>query len=125
MKETEERIIAVCGLELHWVSPAPGIARRQGSSPDAGRWWHAEGWLEEGEGVDEVLARGPHCLGCRGDRSKHWSANCWILQCCVDEKGLASCHACDAFPCERLVEWSKESPEYAEALNRLQSMREV
>ena len=129
MYETEERIIAVCGLDC------TGCPLRRASLGDVEAaqmlvgWWQAEGWLKEDEGVDVVLARGPHCLGCRGDRSKHWSAECWILQCCVDEKGLASCHECDVFPCERLFEWVQNPPpgqgdKYEEALDRLRSMRE-
>ncbi len=30
-----------------------------------------------------------HCDGCRGDRLKHWSANCWILKCCVDDTSFS------------------------------------
>jgi hypothetical protein len=81
------------------------------------------GWLAEGEGVEEVLARSMYCPGCRGDRSVHWSADCWILQCCVDEQGLDHCSQCARFPCERLVEWAEGSEAYSTALARLHCMR--
>ncbi len=66
-----------------------------------------------------VDPRDVRCKGCRGDRECHWSANCWILQCCIDEKGLDFCNECHEFPCERLVEWSKKDKRYMEALSWL------
>jgi hypothetical protein len=125
MKEIQEQITAVCGLDC------AGCPLRKASLGDVEAaqslvgWWKGEGWLKEGEGAAEILARGPLCLGCRGDRSAHWSPDCWILKCCVDEKGLASCHECDVFPCQRLTERAKESAGYAQALDRLQSMQAV
>ena len=83
------------------------------------RWW-----LCENEGMSEVIQRSMYCTGCRGDRSVHWSPDCWILKCCVDKKGLDFCHECDVFPCKQLDEWSMENKQYAQALERLQRMRE-
>ncbi len=120
-----KEMTAVCGLDcaacgllkasLGDVQAAEGLAG----------WWKSEGWLAEHEGAAEVLARGPHCLGCRGDRATHWSANCWILQCCVDDRGLASCHEGDDFACERLVDWAAQNDGYTAALNRLRRLREA
>ena len=62
------------------------------------------------------------CLGCLGPRDKHWSAECWILTCCVDDKGLSSCSACSDFPCQRLEEWGRSRATYGKALGRLRSM---
>jgi hypothetical protein len=44
--------------------------------------------LKEEEGADELMAYGPFCISCRGNRATHWSADCQILKCCVDDKGL-------------------------------------
>ena len=44
-------------------------------------------WLRKERDV-EVKVEDVHCLGRSGDRAKHWSPDCWILKCCVDEKGL-------------------------------------
>jgi len=79
-------------------------------------------WFKK-ERNEDVKLEDIHCLGCKGDRTKHWSADCWILKCCVDEKGLEFCCECDMFPCEKLVQWSKGSKEYGDALNRLKEMR--
>ena len=123
-----EKMIAVCGLDCAGC----GLYKASLGDVEAAQslvgWWKGEGWLKEDEGVDEVLARGPHCLGCGGDRSKHWAANCKILHCCVDQKGLTSCHECDDFVCERLEEWAQnahpiQSAKYAKALDRLRGMR--
>lgn len=62
------------------------------------------------------------CQGCRGERSKCWSDDCWIWQCCVAERKLASCAQCAGFPCDRLVEWAAGSERYTRALERLRAM---
>jgi len=64
-----------------------------------------------------------HCFGCRGYRKMHWSADYWILECCLDKKGLAFCYECYEFPCEKLIESSKQNSDYAEDFNRLKEMR--
>lgn len=120
----DEQLIAVCGLDCS------GCLLRKASLGDVeaaeglAGWWKSEGWLKEDEGAAEVLARGPHCLGCRGDRSAHWSADCWILKCCVDEKRLSFCYECNVFPCEKLSEWATQNEGYTQALNCLKQMRE-
>jgi hypothetical protein len=80
------------------------------------------GWLSEGEGVAEAAAKKLLCPGCHGDRTAHWSPDCWILQCCVDQKHLRDCSQCTTLPCDRLVEWSKTDDSYGKALARLQSL---
>jgi hypothetical protein len=121
--EESERLIAVCGLDCA-ACPLLKAATDEGAAQHLVGWFKHEGWLKEHEGVAEVMARGPYCKGCRGDRSIHWSANCWILKCCVDDKGLRFCHECDAFPCQRLKDWSTENEQYAQALERLRRMRQ-
>jgi hypothetical protein len=118
------KAIAVCGIDC---TQCPLLKASQGDTQAAEHlagWWRGEGWLKEDEGAAEVLERGPHCIGCRGDRSTHWSANCWILKCCVDDRGLDSCHECDDFACEQLVQWAAQNDSYTEALNRLRRMVE-
>jgi hypothetical protein len=118
-----EEMIAVCGLDcVQCALRGASLGDRDAAERLVG-WWRSMAWLEEDEGADEVIARGPHCLGCRGDRSTHWSPDCWILKCCVDERGLDSCHLCGLFPCEQLVEWAKDNDGYSAALDRLRGLR--
>jgi hypothetical protein len=124
VEETREQIIAVCGLDCILCPLRRASLGDIEAAQDLAGWWKKEGWLKEGEGVSEVLERGPHCQHCRGDRSVHWSPECWILKCCVDEKEIEFCYECDDFPCEQLSEWAKKETIYTEALNRLRSMRE-
>lgn len=123
MEETSKQMIAVCGLDCGSCD-----IRRVPTDPEAAQrvvaWFKEMGWLEEDEGVSEVIQRSMYCTGCRGDRSVHWSSDCWILQCCVDDRGLTFCYECDVFPCERLNDWAQQSARYTRALNRLQHMRD-
>jgi hypothetical protein len=86
-------------------------------------WYREMGWLGEGEGVETAVEKKMYCTGCHGDREIHWSSDCWILKCCVDERGLDHCNECPEFPCSKLVEWSEQSSKYKEALERLSSLR--
>jgi len=78
-------------------------------------------WLKSEMNI-EVRKEDIRCSGCKGNRAEHWSPDCWILKCCVDDKGLEYCSQCEVFPCEKLVERSKESERYKDALNRLRNM---
>ena len=107
-------MIAVCGLEcdkcdILQATNDPKMAQE------------IAGWFKK-ERNEDVKLEDIRCLGCKGDRAKHWSPDCWILQCCVDKKGLEFCHECNEFPCERLNQWSNSSERYQEALNRLKGM---
>lgn len=108
-------MIAVCGLEcgkcdIFQASNSPEIAQQIAE------------WFKK-ERDTEVKMEDIRCSGCRGDREKHWSPDCDILTCCVDEKGLEFCCECDSFACEKLEEWARGSKRYQEALNRLKKMR--
>jgi len=109
------QIIAVCGLncsecDISQASNNPEIAQE------------IVDWFKK-EKDTEVKIEDIRCSGCKGDRKKHWSLDCWILKCCVDKKGLEFCNQCADFPCEKLDQWAKESKGYEEALNRLKEMK--
>ena len=89
------------------------------------RWFKSQGWLSENEGMPEVIKRKMYCTGCLGSRETHWSADCWILQCCVDDKHLDNCSQCPDFPCERLIEWSKKDDSYADAFRNLKILNDT
>lgn len=124
MEEIKGQMIAVCGLDCNVCPLRRASLGDIKAAQDLAAWWKQEGWLEEDEGASDVLERGPHCQHCRGDRSVHWSPDCWILKCCFDDKGLEFCYECELFPCERLSEWAKGNASYTQALERLHLMRE-
>lgn len=108
-------MIAVCGLDcskcdILEASTNPEVAQKIAD------------WFRKEKNID-VKVEDIRCMGCRGDRTKHWSPDCWILQCCVDKKRLEFCSECGDFPCEKLIEWSKGDKRYEEALTRLKGMR--
>ncbi|MCK5181168.1 MAG: DUF3795 domain-containing protein [Dehalococcoidia bacterium] len=108
--------IGACGLicegcEILEASSNPELAR---SNAD---------WLQQ-HGYPQVRPEDVHCSGCKGDRATHWSADCWILLCCVDKKGLEFCYECQDFPCSRLNEWAKGNKRYEKAVGRLKEMKE-
>jgi hypothetical protein len=121
MSMEERAMMAVCGLDCGGceIRLAPTDAR---AAEQVVAWFQEMGWLQADEGIDEALERDMYCQGCHGDRTAHWSADCWILQCCVDEKGLSFCYECPSFPCEPLRGWAKENEAYARALRRLQEV---
>jgi hypothetical protein len=82
-------------------------------------WFRSQGWLAECEGMGQVIERQMYCTGCLGSRETHWSADCWILHCCVDERGHSNCTQCELFPCPRLIDWAGQNESYAAALARL------
>lgn len=104
-------LIAPCGLDcracdIYQAAHDPDAAVRL-----------AEAFRAEGRA--DAVPEWFRCEGCPGDREAHWSSDCGILACCVDDRGLASCAACDDFSCRRLEEWATRSPRYAAALERL------
>ena len=119
--------IAACGLDCEACS-IRRLPFDEAAAKTCVDWYREMGWLKPTEGRDEALERGMTCNGCKGDRAVHWSVDddgtvsCWILSCCVDEKGLEFCSDCDEFPCDRLVDWSKENDGYVKAFERLTSM---
>lgn len=115
-------MIAVCGLDCS-VCDIRRVPIDSAAAQRVVSWFRDQGWLAQDEGVNEIIQRSMYCKGCRGDRFVHWSPDCWILRCCVDEKGLDFCSECEEFPCLRLREWAR-SGKYAQALQRLYAMRE-
>ncbi len=107
--------IAVCGLDcasecdIYRATFDPSVAQRL-----------LEGFRAEGR--TDAKLEWFHCDGCRGERSKCWSDDCWIWQCCAAEHKLEHCAQCAEFPCARLAKWAAGSARYARALERLKGM---
>lgn len=117
----EQEMMAACGLLC-----GPCSIRRMPFDDSAAKgvvkWFKEMGWLKEDKGVEEAIEKEMYCRGCHGDRSIHWSPDCWILKCCVDDKELEYCYECGDFPCDRLVDWSKKKDSYAAGLERLKQL---
>ncbi|MFO7742264.1 MAG: DUF3795 domain-containing protein [Anaerolineae bacterium] len=113
---------AVCGLDCGTCE-----IRRARTDPGAAQvvvaWFQAMGWLEEDEGISEVIERGMTCTGCRGDRELHWSPDCSLLHCCVDESHLQHCAQCDEFVCEKLEAFANDGQaHHREAVEHLKQI---
>ncbi len=118
-----ENSIAVCGLECDKCSIY--LADKDETTAEGILdWFKKEGWRSETITVQEFMREGALCEGCRTDSTegKHWSANCEIKICCIEDKQLDSCHLCSEFICELLYKWSKENEVYTKALNRLKQL---
>jgi len=107
--------LGACGIncsncDIHLATNNEEIAQRL-----------AKGFSEKGI-IPDATPDMFKCGGCRGDRSMHWSEDCWILKCCVDDRGQENCSQCSDFPCGKLEEWSLENEKYEKAFNRLQSL---
>ncbi len=120
-----EHRIAVCGLEcdkcdIYLCDENEEIATHLLS------WFKKEGWRTEDTTVQDFMNEGKQCGGCRGDSNvAHWSSGCEILNCCLDEKQLDSCHICPDFECEKLTAWGNKSEKYSQALYRLRELKSV
>jgi hypothetical protein len=112
----DNEMIAVCGLECHRCDILRATDDKK-IAQETVDWFKRE--LNQDIKLEDV-----HCMGCREDRAKHWSPDCWILHCCADQKGLEYCYQCGEFPCQKLTEWSKSSERYKQALNRLRHLSE-
>ncbi len=122
MNDPNTPLIAACGLDCTGCD----IRRVPFEAEAAGRvvaWFKEEGWLKQDEGISEVIDRSMYCQGCRGSRAVHWTPDCWILKCCVDEQGLDDCGQCARFPCPRLADRAAGSSRYAKGWARLECMR--
>lgn len=117
----DEGWMAACGLDCEAceIRLAPGDAAAARVVVD---WFKRQGWLAEDEGMAQVMERKMYCTGCLSEREVHWSADCWILECCLDQRGHRSCAQCEAFPCPRLVAWAGQNHGYAAALARLREL---
>jgi len=121
MSSDDDVMMAACGLLCGECD-----IRRMPLDDEAARitidWYREMGWLTKDEGVKEAVEKNMICTGCHGDRSTHWSPDCWILKCCVGTKDLKHCHQCTDFPCEKLKEWSKQNAGYTKAFERLKQL---
>jgi hypothetical protein len=122
---TDSNWIAACGLDCE-ACEIRRLPFDENAAATCVAWYRKMGWLGEEEGVEDALAREMTCRGCHGDRSVHWSVEedgiCWILECCVDRRGHEHCSECEEFPCEHLVDWSKQNAGYGRAFGRLEQM---
>ncbi len=115
-------VIGACGLLCHECSIHKATEDEE-IAKEVRDWFVEMGWLNGNVNIDEFMKDGPYCSGCHGDREKHWSPTCWILDCCVDDKGLDNCSQCSDFPCSKLENWAMENDGYKEALERLKQMK--
>lgn len=120
MAQSDAEMLAACGLDC---DPCP--IRRVPFDAEAAEkmvaWFRQMSWLEEAEDVAEAVERGMYCNGCQGDRSVHWSDNCEILLCCVDEKHQQHCGECqELMSCDKLEAFaSGGDTHHKEAVDRL------
>ena len=112
MQRSEQ--ITVCGLncgdcDIYQAGSDPALAK------------NISDWYKRERNKD-IPPAAIHCSGCVGDRAQHWSGDCEILKCAVDQRGLLFCSGCSEFPCERLTKWASRHERYREGLARLKVM---
>lgn len=114
MNEKKQQKISVCGLDcgncdIYNASNNPEIAH-QLVKQFQGAW-------------EDVKAEDFHCNGCRSNKTQCWTPDCWIRECCVNNKNLEYCYECQEFPCIKLKKWANKSERYGTALNQLKKMK--
>jgi len=81
-------------------------------------------WFKANLGKD-IVPGDIGCTWCRGEREGHWSTDCWILKCCMDDRSLKHCSECPDFACGKLEEWAARNGRYTAALVRLRGMHDT
>jgi uncharacterized protein DUF3795 len=120
MAQTETEMLAACGLDCG-PCPIRQIPRDAQAAEGAIAWFKEMGWLQAAEGVAEAIERKMYCNGCQGDRSVHWSDNCRVMLCCVDEKHHQHCGQCEALMrCDKLEAFAGDGQaHHKDAVDRL------
>lgn len=102
MAKKYPEMLAACGIDCG-NCPIRLIPIDEEAAQGAINWFKEMGWLREDEGVAEAIERNMFCNGCQGDRSVHWSDNCQIMLCCVDEKHKQHCGQCpELLTCDKI-----------------------
>jgi hypothetical protein len=114
-------MMAVCGLDCGTCTLRTMLWDVKAAHEVIG-WFRSMGWLEENQGMEIVREKRMFCRGCHGPRDEHWSADCRLLKCAVDNHGVQHCHQCPEFACQMLTEWATENDGYAAALDRLKRL---
>ena len=122
MAQKYEEMLAACGLDCG-PCPIRLIPIDKEAAEGAISWFKEMGWLKENEGIAEAIEKKMYCTGCQGDRSIHWSDNCQIMLCCVDDKHKQHCGQCsELLTCEKLEAFA--SDEHGHHNQAVSSLRE-
>ena len=120
MSKQYPEMLACCGIDCG-SCPIRLIPIDEEASAGVINWFKEMGWLKENEGVAEAIEKKMYCNGCQGDREVHWSGNCQIMLCCVDEKHMEHCGQCsELLSCEKLEAFASDGHEHhTNAVNNL------
>jgi hypothetical protein len=80
-------------------------------------------WKAQNADLDKV-----RCDGCRSERreGRHWSCDCKLVACCIDQKGFEFCAQCaDLDTCVLVKEFVEPYEHHREAVARLMEMKLV
>ena len=105
-------MLGACGIDCG-PCPIRLIPIDEEASTDVIKWFKEMGWLKENEGIAEAIEKKMYCNGCQSDREVHWSGNCRIMLCCVDEKHQEHCGQCsELLSCEKLEAMASDGHEH-------------
>lgn len=111
--------ISVCGIICN-SCPLLNLPYDEASGKEVLEWFQSEGWYRDEQTVSEIINNGDYCEGCRSDRAKiHWSPDCPLLICCIDERNLDNCSECRDFPCKEYKKWMEQGSHHKKAYENL------
>ncbi len=82
-----------------------------------------DSWRSQGTDPENI-----RCTCCRSERrpDQHWSADCKLLQCCVDKRHLEFCAQCGELDgCPLIREFAEPYEHHRQAVARLKAMKQV
>lgn len=116
-------LISACGLTCY-TCPILRAPFDKAAGEQILKWYKSEGWYEDDQAIEDIINKGDYCKGCRSNREDvHWSPDCSILKCCIDQKNLNYCFECEDFPCEELEKWSEQGEHHQKAIENLKLMK--
>ena len=64
------------------------------------------------------------CSGCRTPAKFCWSGDC-EFKTCTSKKAIQFCYECDGFPCDKIREFAKSSPDHRQIWDNFDRMKAV
>ncbi len=106
-KEFNVNNLSLCGIPCYEDCPIYNTDTNKKDAASVLNWFKENNWIDQHITLKEFMSLGKQCHGCKEITKKHWSSNCKILNCNIDQN--TKCTSCTTYPCEILINHNKEA----------------